>query len=166
MAKLYNPNHVANAFLVAAKKDGINDVDPLKIQKLVYYLNGYNLAINDAPLIGEKFETWPYGPVLSSLYHQFKDNKNKKITSYAVDVTAEGQKAFVPLDSDSAFHELFTSVWNKYKSVSGLKLSALTHATGSPWSKALDRGDDYLDDNEIKKYFISILENNIDNGGR
>jgi uncharacterized phage-associated protein len=61
-------------------------VTPLKIQKLVYCLHGWHLATRDSPVVGELFEAWPYGPVLSSIYHEFKKNGKNSIEEYAREI--------------------------------------------------------------------------------
>jgi uncharacterized phage-associated protein len=78
---------------------------PLKIQKLVYFLHGWHLAVRADPAIGESFEAWPYGPVLSSLYQQFKGFGRSPITTYALDYEqSEGAyKAYVVNPNDRAF---------------------------------------------------------------
>ncbi|MBL8774262.1 MAG: SocA family protein [Phenylobacterium sp.] len=156
----YSPNHVANAFLLKARNEGVRDVDPLKVQKLVYNLNGYWLAMHGAPLVGERFQAWRHGPVLASLYHQFKSNRASPISTWALDkdMSGEGWKAYRPSDEDRAFYDALEAVWDKYKSLSGLQLSALTHAPGTPWSKARQRGDDYLDNDEIREHFREVLQ--------
>ena len=155
--QLYNPNHIANAFLLKAKNEGVNDVDALKIQKLTYNLNGFSLAIDDCPIVGERFQAWPYGPVLATLYHQFKKYGRGPIAGWAFDEGSKDQ-AFRPSDRDRHFYDLLEAVWDRYRAFSGLQLSALTHAEGTPWSLARKRGDDYLNNDEIKDHFLSILE--------
>lgn len=155
---IYTPNQVANAFLLKARNEGVRDVDPLKIQKLVYNLNGYWLAMKGRPLVGERFQAWTHGPVLESLYHQFKSNRSNPIVGWALDHTAHGGRAFRPIDEDRDFYDALEAVWDKYKDISGLQLSALTHAPGTPWSKARKRGDAYLDNAEIREHFREILQ--------
>lgn len=159
-ATAYNPNHIANAFLLKARDEGVRDVDPLKIQKLVYNLNGYWLAMHGRPLVGEPFQAWPHGPVLASLYHQFKGNRSAPISNWALDKDKDGEgwRAYRPTDDDRAFYDALEAVWDKYKGLDGLKLSALTHAQGTPWSKARRRGDAYLDNDEIREHFREILQ--------
>lgn len=154
---IYNPNHVANAFLLKARDEGVFDVDALKIQKLVYNFNGYQLAIHGEPAVGEKFQAWPYGPVLASLYHEFKGNGSKPIATWALDYSDGERKAFRPADTDRPFYDLLEAVWDKYKGLTGLQLSSLTHADGTPWKLARERGDAYLDNDEIREHFKKLL---------
>ena len=157
----YKPTWVANAFLHSARAENINDVDQLKIQKLVYCLHGWNLATRGEPVVGEMYEAWPYGPVLSSLYHEFKSVGKKSISNFADDIDPKtGQKsALMVAKSNSSFYEVFDRVWNRYKGYSGMELSMLTHAPNTPWSNARERGDDYISDEEIRLHFIALARN-------
>jgi uncharacterized phage-associated protein len=50
------------------------------------------LAINKEPLIDERVEAWNYGPVIPSLYHEFKNFGSGAITLPATDFHFEGKK--------------------------------------------------------------------------
>jgi uncharacterized phage-associated protein len=154
----YVPAHVANAFLYRGNQEGVRDIDPLKIQKLVYCLHGWYLATRDAPAVGERFQAWPYGPVLASLYHEFKANGSNLIQGYAREIDpATGQyRSLMVSPDDKSFQQVFEAVWNRYKGMSGLQLSALTHAHGTPWQKARELGNAYLSDDEIKVHFKNL----------
>jgi len=81
---MHNPLAIANYFIELAKNDA-NLVSPMKLQKLVYFALGWCLALADKPLINEKVEAWQYGPVVGSLYREFKKYGNEGITSPAVE---------------------------------------------------------------------------------
>ena len=155
---VYKPTWVANSFLVRANNEGVSDVDPLKIQKLVYHLHGWHMAVTGSPAIGERFEAWPHGPVVSSIYHQFKRFGFRRITDYAKDVdpvTGQDAPSYVtPADKD--FYNIFDRVWERYKRLSGSDLSDMTHARGTPWSYARENGLQYIPDNKIRDYFVQL----------
>src|ERR1700751_2133393 len=69
----YSSFDIANYFLSRSAAEGI-PLTNLKLQKMVYLANGFYLALTDGeePLLNERIETWPYGPVISNLYHSFK----------------------------------------------------------------------------------------------
>src|SRR4051812_7192136 len=46
----------------------------LKLQKLLYYAQGVNLALRDAPLFDDKIEAWQHGPVSPPVYHEYKSH--------------------------------------------------------------------------------------------
>ena len=48
------------------------DVTPLKLQKLLYYCQGYSLALTGKPAFKDKVEAWRYGPVIDSVYQEYK----------------------------------------------------------------------------------------------
>lgn len=154
----YKPSWVANTFILQAKEDQVRDVDPLKIQKLVYNMHGWYLASTGCPVVGERFEAWPKGPVLSSLYQKFKKYRWHRIDDYAQDVDPQTgeNKSLVVARSDERFYSIFNVVWNRYKDFTGEQLSALTHAAGTPWSKAREAGRQYISDDDIKLHFIDL----------
>lgn len=155
MSCIYKPTWVANTVIARSRSESRNDLTPLKLQKLIYCAHGWTLAVLDKPAIGERFEAWPYGPVVTSLYHQFKGYGQDPVESFAVDFdpeTGESQP-FVVASDKTEFHQVFEAVWERYKNYSGLELSSMTHADGTPWSLARHRGDQYLDDGEITAHF-------------
>jgi uncharacterized phage-associated protein len=155
---VYKPTWVANSFLVRAQKDGVDDIDPLKIQKLVYNLHGWHLAVTGHPVIGERFEAWPHGPVNSTIYHQFKNFKFRPINVYATDIdpTTGKNAATYVAPSDSRFYDVFDRVWDRYKGFTGQELSNFTHAVGTPWSYAREHDLQYIPDELIRNHFIDL----------
>jgi uncharacterized phage-associated protein len=155
---IYKPSWVANTFLMRARVDGVSDIDPLKIQKLVYFLHGWHLAVRGHPAVGERFEAWPHGPVLSSLYHQFKEYRYHRIYGFAKDVQPEtGEvKSLYVNEKDREFYDVFDRVWNRYKSFSGSELSDMTHQPSTPWSYARKNGMQYLSDQMIRDHFVEL----------
>jgi len=154
---IYKPAWVANTFLVRGREENIH-IDPLKIQKLVYNLHGWHLATTGLPAVGERFEAWPKGPVISSLYHSFKHYRWDGIRELATDIdpTTGSSQAYVVAPSDEQFHRIFDAVWRRYKHLSGAQLSALTHQEGTPWSKARAEGLQYIPDHWIREHFIAL----------
>lgn len=155
---IYKPTWVANTFIERARADGVSDVDPLKIQKLVYCMHGWHLAVTGHPAVGERFEAWPHGPVLSSLYHLFKKHRWHRITDYASDIdpVTGKESAFVVNREDARFYDVFGRVWNRYKSFSGSELSDMTHQPSTPWSYARQNGMQYLSDTMIRDHFVEL----------
>ena len=60
--------HVGNSILMRAFIENI-DITPMKLQKLIYFTYQMYLKETDIPLFDERFETWKYGPVISSVYN-------------------------------------------------------------------------------------------------
>jgi uncharacterized phage-associated protein len=115
----------------------------MKIQKLVYLAHGWNLALHGSPLIKQDVEAWPYGPVIRSLYDQFKKYRASPITEKAY--APEGTE---PLDGNAK--RLVEAVWSKYRPYSAIQLSMFTHEPGYAWDLTIkDRGPYSTIPNEI-----------------
>ena len=83
----YNPIDVANYIVWRANELG-KPVTHLKLQKLLYYVVAKYLQAHNQHLIDEKIVKWQYGPVVKSVYHQFKILGSlliKEPTEYIVD---------------------------------------------------------------------------------
>ncbi len=73
---------VCNTILKKSFIQGIT-VTPMKLQKLLYFVYRDYLQKYDRDLFSESFETWAYGPVLPSVYDEFKSFKASRITKFA-----------------------------------------------------------------------------------
>lgn len=165
----YDAAAIANYFLDLADRDETS-LDPMKIQKLVYFGHGWHLALRDEPLIKERIEAWEYGPVIPPLYGQFKKFGNGPITERAYKVEYDALKfsykvASIESQADeqtNAFtRSLLDRIWQVYGGLSGIELSNLTHAEGSPWALTYARnlGQRHLviNDDLIKEDFKKRL---------
>ncbi|HEK9220949.1 TPA: DUF4065 domain-containing protein, partial [Streptococcus equi subsp. equi] len=98
-------------------------------------------------LFAEKFEVWKYGPVISDVYQAFKKYRSNKISDFYK--KNDGSYTTVKLNNNPKFDKVFAEVWDKYSRVDGIYLSQLTHQKDTAWSKADERNDYFLNDNEI-----------------
>jgi uncharacterized phage-associated protein len=128
---------IANYFLDMAKKAQVG-LTPMKIQKLIYFAHGWHLAIHKKPLIDEPIQAWDYGPVVSSVYHEFKKFGGQSIEGFGTDLDFDQEALItprVPMD-DVQTIALLNKVWSVYGKYSGVQLSNLTHEENSAWSNA------------------------------
>lgn len=69
---------------------------PIKLQKILYYVYVECLRTHQVKLFDEPIEKWKFGPVVSSVYHNFKTYGVKHIeeptSSFVFDVTQDGLK--------------------------------------------------------------------------
>lgn len=155
----YTAIQVANEFLRIARKKN-KEITPMKIQKLVYFAHGWNLALFDKPLIDEQVEAWKYGPVINSLYHEFKSYGNQPIKRLGTEINWEKDE-FTPPEKikDSDTLKLIKKIWEVYGKYTPFQLSVATHKDGTPWEKTykddLPKGTD-IDQSEIKTYFTQL----------
>lgn len=168
MTAPYTAKAVANEFLARGFAMESNDLSPMKLQKLIYFAHGWNLAINRTPLINENLQAWPFGPVVPDVYSHFKSFGNKKINKLATELDfSDGEiKAIEPrvpqndLDSIS----IIDQVWDIYGRYDGIQLSNMTHEEGTPWKRIADQFENYLPknidipDELIQEYFSSFLQ--------
>lgn len=130
---LYSPKAIANYLLALAQAAG-QAVSPMKLQKLVYYAHGWYAGYTGKPLIDEPVEAWQYGPVIPSLYHEFKRFGAGSISGKATDVT--GCELYeVPPPDDPEIRKFLENIWTSYGQFTGLRLSEMTHAPDGPWAK-------------------------------
>lgn len=111
-------------------KDGQdNDLTQLKLQKLLYYAQGYELADKGKPLFPDVVQAWEYGPVVPSVYSAFEEHG---ITGRAlIDVCPFGDPEAVPEES----RELLDDVLDVRGQFSANSLVRMTHKE-SPWLDA------------------------------
>jgi uncharacterized phage-associated protein len=139
---------VANSILDIAEKKG-QKLDPLKLQKLLYFAHGWHLAFFEKPLIDEEIQAWKYGPVIQTVYDAFKIFGADEIDGPSISY-GDGTFAIFDIGSaDTDRHNLFQEIWKAYGHLSGLELSALSHETDSPWYKVWNT-------NETKLRYLSI----------
>ena len=157
----YSAKAIANEFLKIAEKNH-EPLDHLKLQKLVYYAHGWSLGLLGKPLLEENVEAWPYGPVISSLYHEFKEFGSGQVKRLANEIQYETQSFFQPQvpESDETTHELLDRIWQIYGGYTGFRLSDMTHRPGGPWDQARHGKEGQrrvpMDDNVIKSYFEEL----------
>jgi uncharacterized phage-associated protein len=63
----------AAAYLCAIYDDDDSDFTMLKLQKLLYYAQGYALALLRRPLFSERIKAWEHGPVIPQVRMAYKD---------------------------------------------------------------------------------------------
>ena len=132
----YSAKSIANFFLELAQKEGVY-ITPMKLQKLVYYAHGWFAGHMGKPLIDETIEAWQYGPVIGSLYREFKHYGAQPINKLATEFDLDNfESVIVPPPSEEAVRKFLTSVWTSYSKFTGIALSQMTHAPGSPWDIA------------------------------
>ncbi len=122
-------------------------ITPLKLQKLIYFAHGWHLAVQGKPLIKEGVKAWPYGPVIPSIYDEYKSYGGQAIPTIEVDnIIEEG------LLNDTITVKLLDKVWEEYGKLGAFQLSNMTHESDTPWQKT--ETSDVIPDEEIRKYFV------------
>jgi uncharacterized phage-associated protein len=109
---------VANYFLAQVDEECGDSISNLKLQKLLYYAQGFNLAITGKPLFDEPIINWRHGPVVEDLYHTYKQCGSDPIP----------KPPKVNFDIYSAkVRELLDDVYEIFGQFSAWKLRNMTH---------------------------------------
>ena len=116
---------VANCLIKRARDDS-SPLTPLQIVKLVYFCHGWMLGLHERPLVRQYVRAWLYGPVVAEVYRSLKKYGGNPVE---VDVDVPGE------EFDEQEEYLIKQVYLKYGSLTGIELSQLTHAPGTPWYK-------------------------------
>ena len=164
----YYPSSIANFFLYQSFDENI-PLTPMKLIKLVYIAYGWHLAIYDKKLFDEPIQAWNYGPVIPSIYHEFKRFGKDQINDYSRSLDEKtGELSLVKVVKDrTEVSKTLKIVWEIYKNHSAEQLSELTHKSGSPWDKAINTHGLFSEINdedikEISKFAIykKLINNN------
>ncbi len=71
-------------------------ISNLKLQKILYYVQGYYLALTDTKLFNEDIYAWRYGPVVPEVYNKYRGYAGGNIDSYSPIITDfEDQDSFI-----------------------------------------------------------------------
>ena len=151
---MYPAKHVANSILsVHWDTDKRPSISPMKLQKLMYFLHGWHLAIRDGSAVNGGFDAWTYGPVNEETYHAFKAYRMR-----TTELTDAGETAYIVAPHVTDFYDVLNMVMDKYGQLSALRLSAMTHSTNSPWHQTRKAGGYHIDDNLIQDHFIYLAQ--------
>lgn len=117
---------VANYFLKIVDRDSGSTITPLKLQKILYYAQGYYLAMTSNALFKEDFEAWAHGPANPKIYDKYKD--------FGYGAIDEPNIKDIP-KLDKSISEFLSDIWNTFGIYDGKYLEELTH-NEEPWINA------------------------------
>jgi uncharacterized phage-associated protein len=140
----YPVEKIANLLLSYSAENGGELMSNMKLQKMLYYQQGFHLAYFDTPLFEEEIEAWMYGPVVPSMYEKYKIN---------------GRNGIEPENDaeDFSFNEknelsLFNEVCKVYGAYSASGLMNMTHEE-MPW-KSTPIGEGHIIEKEKMRLFF------------
>lgn len=129
---------------------------PLKLQKLLYFVQGWAFAEWDSPMFRERIEAWQHGPVVPEVFCEYRGQERRPIMPR--------DDGLPPLahtlhPSEQA---LIRAVWDAYKRHSAFALRDLTHAE-VPWLSAYapdasGRCSNVIDPDAIRRSFKARAE--------
>jgi uncharacterized phage-associated protein len=132
----------------------------LKLQKLLYYVEAWHLAILGDSIITDEFKAWMHGPVSTKVWHAFKDVTHPVFNKIKIPAS-EAKAAIARIRSvlDPAQISLIDDVLKEYGKLNAYELEALTHSE-APWVVArkgvsLDSASNSAISKELMKKFYS-----------
>ena len=119
----------------------------LKLQKLLYYCQGFSIVLLKKPLFTNKIEAWPHGPVVVDVYHKLKTYEDGIIVSFDF-----GDISSLADDEKS----LIDDVYEVYGGYSASRLRNLTH-NEKPWVDAENKLDKTITHDAMRDFFPSLV---------
>lgn len=142
--KKYTAMEIANYIVDYANEVlKAKNLTPIKLQKILYYVYVNCLVKQNTKLFNQPIEKWKFGPVVSSVYHNFKiygvGHINNTISDYEFSDNPSEIFSFkeIPFDStklhfpDNVSQEIHSTI-NELIDVDPFKLVEQTHKE-APW---------------------------------
>lgn len=140
---------IARYFLALTDEESGDAISNLKLQKLVYYAQGFHLALKNTPLFNEVIEAWLHGPVVPELYHFYK--------AYGANAIPTPTNVDFSIYSDDV-KELLDEVYKVYGQYSAWKLRELTHQEPT-WKNNYQAIDKTISHPEMIDFFKTLIQN-------
>lgn len=146
----YKASNVAKYIIYLSSKNEIDEgvregITNLKLQKILYFAQAYFLAKLDRPLFSDSISAWKYGPVVESVYHEYKSNINNPI------ILTKDESNISDIDK----REL-DKVWSIFGGLSANKLVDITH-NHQPWKDHYDSDNETISNEELKEYYKNLI---------
>ncbi len=140
-------------FFIKKSSDEDDCITNLKLQKLLYYAQGFHLALFDKPLFEEDIEAWTHGPVVPDVYHEYKKYGKNPLPAENIKVDDVVGKL-----TDEQFNFL-NEIWSVFGQYSPWKLRNMTHEE-EPWMNN-EKNASVISKEELKDYFLKRVKENI-----
>ncbi|KAF5089782.1 hypothetical protein DSECCO2_25580 [anaerobic digester metagenome] len=143
-------NDVAQYILAKQDIDAGDTISNMKLQKLVYYAQGFCLAMTGEPLFDEEIHAWEHGPVSPDLYHAYK--------TYGAGSIPPPEKSVDEISANFREEQLevIDEVLDVYGQFSAWKLRNLTHEEPT-WLDRYGKTDCEITKPAMKEYFMTRL---------
>ena len=142
--------------VIAYVFEKLEEVTPLMLQKLLYFIQGIHSALYGKPIFAEDCRAWIHGPVYPEVYELFRDFKYNPIDD-ARFALLEGMEDTLT-DDEKRVIDLVVNTFGMY---GGKVLEKITH-NEDPWMEARKGYGDSIPSSEllpkerIMKYYIVV----------
>lgn len=140
---------IAERVLKLSKEDAIlaPELSPLKLQKLLFYIQAWYAANTDKRLFEDDIYAWQLGPVVQDVYHRYKQYGAQDLNNEDISISFQDDQH----DAD------IKSVLDVYGKMSAYELVARTHKE-EVWRKNYESSNNLIPFEEIKVAFKRKLE--------
>lgn len=125
MANHTTTQKLCNWFIQQANAKGL-PLTPIKLNHLVILADWWHLHGNGDFLLNERAEAWACGPVLPSIYHEYKDQP----PYFAIEHPSRRQP---PLEEETDIIPYLEYIWSVYAKYTPRQLGRINTAPSSPW---------------------------------
>ena len=149
MGAQHNAMDVADKIIRLSLKDE-TPVTPMHVQKLTYFCHSWMLGLGCGPLFHDAVESWQYGPVIRAVYHSLKRYGSNRITEPFLEH---------PTEFSEQEERIINVIWQQYGHLDAIKLSRMTHATGSPWERTYkkEKRSQIIHNHVIREYYEDLI---------
>jgi uncharacterized phage-associated protein len=130
MAKI-TATELARCFVAFCNEHG-DFLSNLKLQKLLYYAEGWHLALYEESLFDDEIQAWIHGPVIPSVYQHYKQYGYRPIATE----DSISDDSFRSMDPHVWEH--IQDVWEAYGQLTSYQLEEVTQQE-IPWKEARQR---------------------------
>ena len=162
---IYDAETIAAHIIKFSNQKGIS-VTNLRLQKLLYFVQGLSLSNINKPAFIDDIEAWNYGPVVPNVYAKYaykgsypiEDNEVKKLK---IDFSSSDLDSFYSYIDYDDIEEDIQMIINKVIDVTSLysdfRLVDITHSEG-PWKNTFSKSNIHrvIKREDIKKHFDSL----------
>jgi len=151
--------HDACDYIIESMVEAGETLVLLKLQKLLYYVQAWNLAFTEEPLFEGKFQAWVHGPVNREIYDRFSFNKILYSSVGSEDLRSGWETMELP--KDAKIH--IENVLEVYGGLAASQLEEMTHGE-EPWINARhgykpnERCEVEIEEEEMRTYYAARLE--------
>ncbi len=154
----YSVNDVAR-YVINYVNSNNDLISNLKLQKVLYFIQAKFLTEVGYPCFKEEIEAWDFGPVIPSVYHEYKQHGAgyippvKKFFVYSDDIFECKYKNYSDDIIDDCDKEVINSTIDECTPYSASQLVNLTH-NQTPWQNAYSpRRNQIISKKAIKDFF-------------
>lgn len=132
---------VASYIVFRYKKDFNEDIDEMKLHKLLYFAQRESFIQNKEPLFSAQFSGWKYGPILKEIRSYYKENTFREVSDPVI---------------LSILKPIMDTVFERYAQKKSWSLSRLTHGELSWQNSRIGvpedaNSDNLIDNDDIRK---------------